>query len=202
MLIVFVGGKDRTILLIENSEHTQPCCKVCQQKHPVATFHTIDYSIYQFMTVRPILFVVVAVAEEVTPSLVMVKVMTLMGSLSLIIGMIALIRAYHILAEHTAPLFPTKKVLFIKGIVLLVILQNVVVSSYQRTGLFQERGVNLEHTYVCLLCAVIPHFRVCVCVWPFLTDMIRLILFFCLSCISSVRVLSGYHEYTCPCCGM
>lgn len=148
MLIVYLGGKQRVVPLIKNSTHTQPCYQCCQQGHPVTCFYALDYLILQFMAIRPLFFLAVAIIEETTHNARAVRVFTAAGSLSLIFGMLALLRAYHLLAEHTAPLFPTKKVLFIKGIVFVMIVQNLVVHSYQRTGLFQGDGKDLEEMYV------------------------------------------------------
>jgi hypothetical protein len=146
MLIVFVGGRGGAVPLIESSPHTEPCCKCCMHRHPTKCYSAMDLMILQFMTVRPLLFLGVAIVEVTSENHALIQLLSALGTISLIIGMLALLRGYHILAEHTEPLFPTKKVLFIKGIVLIMIIQNMVINSYQHTGLFQAGKESLHET--------------------------------------------------------
>lgn len=146
MLIVYVGGKGGAVPLIASSSHTEPCCKCCMHGYPTKCYSAMDLLILQFMIFRPLVFLGVAVVEVTSENHALIQLLSALGTISLIMGMIALLRGYHILAEHTEPLFPTKKVLFIKGIVAVMLIQNLVINSYQHTGLFQSGGESLHES--------------------------------------------------------
>jgi hypothetical protein len=147
MLQVYAGGKSAVVNLIQASPYTAPCCEICQKKSPSCCNNTLHILILQFMTVRPLLFLFIAILERQPEKFhSLIRFLTSLTSLSLIVAMIALIRAYHILAPRGLLLRPTIKILFVKGIVLMLVIQQHVISSYQKTGMFGGSGPTLEET--------------------------------------------------------
>lgn len=147
MLSIYVGGKERVIDLIKESDYTQPCCYCCQKNHPRGCHTFVSLSLGQFAIVRPLLFLVAACLNEIVGENMLSKVLNFICVVSLIVAMICLIRIYHVLAPKTKSLSPATKVLFIKGIILLLVIQNLVVASIQHTGIFDDG----KHMYVATL---------------------------------------------------
>ena len=147
MLQLNACGPEGTIEQIQSSIHTRPCYGPCQKGCPKGCFWTIHILIYQFMTLRPLMFLFIAILEEnPTKFESLIRLLTALCIISLIVAMLALLRAYHILADHAHRLNPTGKVLFVKGIVFILVIQEIIISSYQHTGIFQGHGQDLEKT--------------------------------------------------------
>jgi uncharacterized membrane protein YidH (DUF202 family) len=148
MLQLNAGGPDGVIQMIQTSEHTAPCYATCQQKCPKQCNSTIHYLLVQFMTLRPLMFFFIAILEENPHRWEnLIRLLTILCIISLVAAMLALLRAYHVLSEHANRLRPTIKVLFVKGIVLVLVIQQLVIASYQKTGIFQTQGEDLEERY-------------------------------------------------------
>lgn len=151
MLAFRIGSKEEVILLIEVSPYTQPCCQTCQQKTPKCCYNIIEIFLIQFFIFRPFLFLFIALIE-LSPSHdeynSILTFLSLLTTISLIFAMIALLRSYNFLSEHTKGLLPAQKVLFIKAIILLMVIQNLVITSQQETGLFAKNGHNQEEENV------------------------------------------------------
>jgi uncharacterized membrane protein YidH (DUF202 family) len=148
MLQLNAGGPTGVIQMIQTSEHTSPCYATCQQKSPKQCNSVIHYLLVQFMTLRPLMFLFIAILEENPQKWEkLIRLLTILCIISLIAAMLALLRAYHVLSEHAVRLRPTIKVLFVKGIVFVLVVQELIIASYQKTGIFQTQGEDLEETY-------------------------------------------------------
>jgi hypothetical protein len=145
MLSYRVGNRNEIIKLIEASDYTRPCCATCQKKSPRCCYGTIELLLIQFFTLRPFLFLVIALIELAGhhggPLLQLLSILT---TISLIIAMVGLLRSYNFMVERTTALLPAQKVLFIKAIILLMVIQNLVISSQQETGVFAKGGHDQE----------------------------------------------------------
>jgi hypothetical protein len=149
MLQLNVGGPSGTIQMIQTSEHTAPCYATCQQKCPRQCNSLIHFLLVQFMTLRPLMFLFIAILEEHPERWdKLIRLLTALCIISLILAMIALLRVYHVLGEHAMRLRPTVKVLFVKGIVFILVVQELIIASFQKTGIFQTHGEDLEHRLV------------------------------------------------------
>lgn len=142
MLKFHVGSKEATVQYIEQSNYTQPCCYSCQKKSPHCCYGFIDIALTQFCTVRPALFLLAAIIGLKGESSIL-AVLEILTIISLIVAMICLLRVYNFLIQHTTILAPTQKVLFIKGIIILLVIQNMLVASQQKTGIF-DNGEHME----------------------------------------------------------
>jgi hypothetical protein len=149
MLQLNVGGPSGTIQMLQTSEHTAPCYATCQQKCPKQCNTVIHVLLLQFMTLRPLMFLFIAILEENPEKWdKLIRLLTALCIISLILAMLALLRAYHVLGEHALRLRPTVKVLFVKGIVFILVVQELIIASYQKTGIFQTSGEDLEQRFV------------------------------------------------------
>lgn len=147
MLQLNACGPEGTIAMIKSSEHTAPCYGSCQKGCPKQCYSIIHILLYQFMTLRPLMFLFIAILEKNPEKFdKLIRLLTALCIISLILAMLALLRIYHILADHAGRLKPTVKVLFVKGIVFMLVIQELVISSYQKTGIFQGKGEDLEQT--------------------------------------------------------
>jgi hypothetical protein len=145
MLAYRVGNRRDIIDLIQSSDYTRPCCATCQKNAPRCCYSTIELLLIQFFTLRPFLFLVIALVESGGhhggPLLQLISIMT---TISLIVAMVGLLRAYNFMVKRTTALLPAQKVLFIKAIILLMVIQNLVISSQQETGVFAKGGHDQE----------------------------------------------------------
>lgn len=138
MLKFFVGNRQEVVELIRTSTYTQPCCGPCQKRTPNCCYGAIELCLVQFFTLRPALFLFLAIIEQFVHHSPVLQLIVFMTSASLIVAMIALLRSYNFMIERTKSLAPTKKVLFIKAIILILVIENLIVSSQQETGMFDE----------------------------------------------------------------
>lgn len=115
MLKFHVGSKEKTVELIVSSDHTAPCCYSCQKNRPHCCYNVIDVCLIQFFTLRPMFFLVCAIAGISSSHSPIIQLFEILTIISLIVAMISLLRIYHFLIHHAEILSPTKKVLFIKG---------------------------------------------------------------------------------------
>lgn len=144
MLAFRVGSRTEVVELIKESDYTRPCCASCQKKTPNCCYSVIEMLLIQFFTLRPFLFLLIAFIEEAGHHGPIIQVLSISTTISLIIAMIGLLRSYNFMSGHTKGLLPAQKVLFIKAIILLMVIQNLVVSSQQETGVFAKGHGNQE----------------------------------------------------------
>lgn len=148
MLAFRVGSRSEVVELIQSSDYTRPCCASCQKKTPKCCYSVIEMLLIQFFTLRPFFFLLIALIEEAGHHGPIVKILTISTTISLIVAMIGLLRAYNFMSQHTKALLPAQKVLFIKAIILLMVIQNLIVSSQQETGMFAKSGHDQEEELV------------------------------------------------------
>jgi uncharacterized membrane protein YidH (DUF202 family) len=84
----------------------------------------------------------IELAED--PNHQLLQLLTILTVISLVVAMIGLLRSYNFMVERTKALLPAQKVLFIKAIILLMVIQNLVISSQQETGVFAKSGHDQE----------------------------------------------------------
>jgi hypothetical protein len=145
MLSFRVGNKADIVDLIQESDYTRPCCASCQKKSPRCCYSAIEILLIQFFTLRPFLFLMIAFIElGDDPSEQLLQLLTILTVVSLVVAMIGLLRSYNFMVEKTRALLPAQKVLFIKAIILLMVIQNLVISSQQETGIFAKHGHDQE----------------------------------------------------------
>lgn len=145
MLQLNAGGPEGVIQMIQTSQQTAPCYATCQRQYPTQCHSVIHLLLVQFMTLRPLMFLFIAILEQNPEKWEpLIRLLTILCIISLIVAMLALLRAYYILSEHAIRLRPTIKVLFVKGIVFILVVQELIIASYQKTGIFQTEGETLE----------------------------------------------------------
>lgn len=138
MLKFHIGNKQDVVAIIQESDYTGPCCTSCQKNTPNCCYKVVEGCLVQFFTLRPLLFLFLAILERSSYDGPLLQLLTVSTVISLIVAMISLLRAYNYMIDRTVSLMPTQKVLFIKGIILIMVIQNLVVTSQQETGLFAK----------------------------------------------------------------
>jgi len=122
-----VTGKS-TVQIYKDTHHSGVFDK-CHKENTECCKSTVTMLLYQFFLIRPIL-VLLAGIGEIHHNEKMYKAFTALQVISLISAMIALLRAYHITIEYCASEFNlTRKVIFIKGIIIIFAIQNIVVNN-------------------------------------------------------------------------
>jgi hypothetical protein len=144
MLQFHVGNREEVLNLIESSDYTKPCCSICQKKAPKCCHYVIEICLVQFFTLRPFCFLMAAILEHYFEDGPLVQLLTISTIISLVVAMICLLRSYNFMIHATKSLAPTQKVLFIKLIILLLVIQNLIISWQQETGLFSSNHESLE----------------------------------------------------------
>lgn len=130
LIVMYCGGKERVYDLIKNSQHTQPCWASCQQNTPKQCFQTINVLLLQFIFVRPI-FVLL---HGVVPNHNLGSLFRLLSVVSLVIGMLGLLRIYHILAEHAKKMEATAKIVFIKILIVFLAIEDLAINAIFESG--------------------------------------------------------------------
>lgn len=138
LLVMYCGGKERVMMLMRETEAGG--CQSCTRDTPDCCYETINLLLLQFVVVRPILNLLYALTEMNGKENVTLR--TLM-TISLVIAMIGLLRIYKILRPHTQAMDATSKVLVIKALILLLVLQDLAVQSLYSAGVFNtEYGLD------------------------------------------------------------
>jgi len=148
-LTFYIGGKSRIIKLIQDSPHRWWCLPF-QSSHPGVFYDMLKILISQFLFLRPFLVLIAGIADMLTGRSPLFVAFTALYIISLVAAMAALIISYHLFGEHTKPLLPLRKILFIKGYIVVLVVQNVVVNfiSLQRP----ELKTTLKQIYSFAVC--------------------------------------------------
>lgn len=131
-----VGSLEELKKCIVNADVAAPCFYGCQKNTPLGCFLVMRIMLMQFFMLRPLMFLVIAVLEELRMMHEFVVFLGVMVLLSIIVAMITLIRAYNIFNKSMAHLKLAKKILFIKFVIFIVLIGNNVVHKYQNSGYF------------------------------------------------------------------
>ena len=122
-----VTGKS-TLSIYKDTPHSGIFDK-CHKENTECCKNTVTILLYQFFLIRPIL-VLLAGIGEMHHNEEMYKAFTALQIISLVSAMIALLRSYHITIDYCAPEFNlTRKVIFIKGIIIIFAIQNIIVNN-------------------------------------------------------------------------
>jgi glucan phosphoethanolaminetransferase (alkaline phosphatase superfamily) len=131
-----IGSLDELRKCIIDADVANPCFYGCQKNTPLRCFMVMRILLMQFFVLRPLLFLIIAVLEELHMMHKFVVFLGVMVLLSIIVAMITLIRAYHIFNKSMGHLMLAKKILFIKFVIFIVLIGNNVVHKYQNSGYF------------------------------------------------------------------
>jgi hypothetical protein len=122
-----VTGKS-TLSIYKDTNHAG-LFDTCHKNNTECCKNTVTILLYQFFLIRPIL-VLIASIGELNHDEGMYQAFTALQIISLISAMIALLRAYHITIEYSAPEhYLTRKVIFIKAIIIVFAIQNIIVNN-------------------------------------------------------------------------
>ncbi len=122
-----VTGKS-TLSIYKDTNHAG-LFETCHKNNTECCKNTVTILLYQFFLIRPILVLLAAIGE-LNHDEGMYKAFTALQIISLISAMIALLRAYHITIEYSAPEhYLTRKVIFIKAIIIVFAIQNIIVNN-------------------------------------------------------------------------
>jgi hypothetical protein len=133
-----VGSIEEMKRLITEADVQAPCFHGCQKNTPEGCYKTMRILLFQFMSFRPICFLIIALLEyKERPhrSVVIIAVLTI---ISIVVAMIALIRSYNIFVKAMSHMYLSNKILFVKLIIFLVIVENNIVHKYQKSGAFED----------------------------------------------------------------
>jgi hypothetical protein len=139
--ILSAQGRYHLLKTLRDSEYTQPCCHYFQKVSTGCCFSTIYLALWQFFIIRPILVLIAGIAEIHNVDS-FYKIFTALSLLSLVIAMVALIRMYQTIGSIAKHLYPERKILFLKGIILLFQIQDQILA-----GTFTKPRFNL-YVYV------------------------------------------------------
>lgn len=135
-----VGSMNEMRQLISDSRSAIPCANAMQSRKPQTCFTAMRFSLAQFFMIRPFCFLAIAIIEETAAESEKAHSIALIFGIiaitSIVVAMVALIRSYNIFVKPMSHLFPSRKILFVKIIIALVIIENNVVNRYQNVGVF------------------------------------------------------------------
>jgi len=130
LIVVYCGGKERVLELIKASHHTAPCYASCQQNTPAQCFSAINTLLLQFIFVRPVFVLLFGIV----PNPKLATVFRALSVVSLVVGMLGLLRIYHILAEHAREMDATTKIVFIKILIVCLAVEDLIINSIFASG--------------------------------------------------------------------
>lgn len=142
LVVVYCGGKEAVYDLIKSSHHTKPCYASCQQNTPQQCFQAINALLIQFMFVRPIFVLMHGVVHDHDLG----QVFRFLSVLSLIVGMLGLLRIYHILAEHAKEMDATGKIVFIKVLILCLAIEDLIINAVFASGALEHAKTYGDYT--------------------------------------------------------
>lgn len=141
MVSFYVGDKTKILTTIQNYSTSRKhydildfiCCwiNMVQHRAPKLFSSILHTCFFQFVTIRPILVLLAGIFEIKTGSRrnSITVIFIALYVISLIVAMFALLRYYHILETiDISEVRPISKALFIKFIILLIVIQNIVVN--------------------------------------------------------------------------
>lgn len=131
-----IGSLDEVKRCIMDADVAAPCFYGCQKNTPLGCFMTMRILLMQFFLLRPLLFLIIAILEELQILHHLVVFLGVMVLVSIIVAMITLIRSYNIFNKSMGHLRLAKKILFIKFVIFIVLIGNNVVHKYQNSGYF------------------------------------------------------------------
>lgn len=132
MLVIFVGNTESITNEISNKSIDVNAFSFCQKNSPRKCFRMIQLQMVQFFTLRPILVLIAGLAEMLNWPRQVYLGFTVLYVIALFTAMIALINFYRSIKELTAPLNPLRKFLFVKGYILLIVIQNIIINQVSK----------------------------------------------------------------------
>jgi hypothetical protein len=122
-------GKEHILKTIRDSEYTRPCCHYFQKVSTACCFKTMYFWLWQFFIIRPILVLTAGIIELKVGEVPAYTILTVLAILSLVGAMVALIRIYQTLGGLVPHLYMERKILFVKLIILLLVIENRVLTG-------------------------------------------------------------------------
>jgi hypothetical protein len=122
MIVLSAESHDQIIKTLKDSDYTQPCCYSCQKDCTGCCYSTMYLALWQFFIIRPIFVLIDGIAELKGVTRIF-EIFTILAIICLIIAMASLIRMYQTIGSIGAHLHSERKILFVKGIILLMIIQ-------------------------------------------------------------------------------
>ena len=168
MLSISAGGDAETVTAIANygTGHVDlatviccwayPCINHIQSKYPLALLKIIKWSIFQFFAVRPIFVLIAGIFEQRTGSRFnhITLIFIALYIASLILALASLLRFYHFTQAITVGLKPVLKIVFVKGIIAVIIIQNIVVAQAFTDGYVGITVHTKNLSFVAILVAI------------------------------------------------
>ena len=112
------------------------CIRSAQDRNPELFMAVVKICMFQFFTFRPIFVLIAGVFEMLAESRTnrITIAFIILHIASLLLTMSALLRFYHIVASVTTQLKPFRKLVFIKLIIIIIIIQNIIINQRFTVG--------------------------------------------------------------------
>lgn len=123
IVILSATGRKQIIKILRASDYTKPCCYYFQKISTGCCFNCMWFCLFQFFAIRPI-FELVAGIADMQHNKSVYSIFTVLSIISITAAMIALIRIYQTLESLVTHLYIERKILFIKAIIIILVIQN------------------------------------------------------------------------------
>ena len=110
--------------------------KDIQTSNPKLYLSIIRNMLFQFFAFRPIIVLLAGIFHYITDATINpgTVICVIIYIISLIAAMMCLLRFYHIVSKHITPMNAVVKILFVKAIILVIIIQNLIVNQKFAAG--------------------------------------------------------------------
>jgi hypothetical protein len=134
LLVVYCGGRLAVMEMIKESPYTL-CCTRCMRFTPGCCLSTIEFGLLQIIVLRPIVILVYGLEVMAGHDYF---ILSLVGSIQMILAMIGLARLYRVLYDNAKGMGATAKILVIKVLILFLMIQDLILQSVESSGVFDS----------------------------------------------------------------
>lgn len=169
LIAYYVGGPQHCVAAFAISTNTQPSCIFgCMNKQPQRCYAHAYLAIWQFMFVRPVVTVAMCVAFYMNQNDLSL-VISFLTSVQAAWGVGGLVKFYHVLYDYCKGLNMTKKIVAIKTIIGLILLQGFLEEVLFYFGFIDVKGgiqaFSAEDNAIRAYCFAVLAELVLFCIW-------------------------------------
>ncbi len=125
MQIYYIGSRENVLETLRNSTANFGILNGLERKYPNTYWWVCEKLLLQFLFFRPLYSLALGILDRKDNKPQIFALFTILQLLSLIFGMIGLLRITFVLSAHTRRLVTTWKLIFLKGIILMIVLENL-----------------------------------------------------------------------------
>ncbi len=133
MQVYYIGSRENVITVLKNSTQKFGCLSGVEKVYPEWYLAIGEFLLLQFLFIRPFYTLALALVDRGKNRNIFV-LFTILQIASLVCGMIGLLRLSFILCHHTRRLGAMKKLFFLKAVILMIVLENLIANIIDLRG--------------------------------------------------------------------